>query len=75
MKNSGYLQADPHLALSLFKALRKTNVARLKSLTPEQWTHFGIHSERGEESITQIARLTAGHDINHLRQMEIIAEM
>ena len=75
MKNSGYLQADPHLALSLFKALRKTNVARLKSLTPEQWTHFGIHSERGKESITQIARLTAGHDINHLRQMEIIAEM
>jgi hypothetical protein len=75
VKNSGYLQADPHLALSLFQVLRKSNVARLKSLTPEQWAHFGIHSERGRESITQIARLTAGHDINHLRQMEIIAEL
>ena len=75
VKNSGYLQADPHLALSLFQALRRVNIARLKSLTPEQWAHFGIHSERGKESITQMARLTAGHDINHLRQMETIAGM
>lgn len=75
VKNSGYLQADPHLALSLFQALRRVNVARLKSLTPEQWAHYGMHTERGKESITQMARITAGHDINHLRQMETIAEM
>lgn len=73
VKNSGYLQADPHLALSLFQMLRKANVSRLKSLTPEQLERFGIHSERGKESIAQMARLMAGHDINHLRQMETIA--
>lgn len=75
VSNSGYLQSNPDLALSVFQALRKTNIARLKSLTPEQWEHFGIHSERGKESIAQMTRLAAGHDINHLRQMERIAEL
>src|SRR5262245_2305157 len=46
VKNSGYLQADPHLAFSLFQGLRRANLALLKSLTPEQWAFYGIHSER-----------------------------
>lgn len=73
VKNSGYLQSDPYLALSLFQMVRKANVSLLKSLTPEQWAHFGIHSERGKESIARMAQMMAGHDINHLRQMETIA--
>lgn len=73
VKNSGYLQSDPHLALSLFQMVRKANVSWLKSLTPEQLEHFGIHSERGKESIAQMVRMMAGHDINHLQQMERIA--
>lgn len=75
VKNSKYLQADPHLALSVFQALRKVNIARLKSLTPEQLDRFGIHSERGKESILHMARLCAGHDINHLQQLEAISAM
>jgi hypothetical protein len=31
-----------------------------------------MHSERGRETIEQIVRLTAGHDINHLKQAERI---
>jgi DinB superfamily len=73
VKNSGYLQIDPHLALSLFQIVRKANVVWLKSLTPKQMEHFGIHSERGKESINRMTRIMAGHDINHLRQMETIA--
>jgi hypothetical protein len=38
----------------------------------DQWKHFGIHSERGEESIERIVRMFAGHDLNHLRQVEAI---
>ena len=72
IKNSGYLQSDPHLALSLFQIVRKANVAWLKSLTPEQQEQFGIHSERGKESILQMIRMMAGHDINHLQQMELL---
>jgi hypothetical protein len=70
VKNSGHLQNDPHLALSQFQILRKANISLLKSLTPQQLENFGIHSERGKESIAQMERMIAGHDINHLHQME-----
>jgi hypothetical protein len=70
VKNALYLQQDLQLALSLFQAVRKANISFLKSLTAEQLESFGIHSERGKESIAQMARMIAGHDINHLQQME-----
>jgi hypothetical protein len=31
-----------------------------------------MHSERGQESIEHIARMMAGHDVNHLQQIERI---
>jgi hypothetical protein len=31
-----------------------------------------VHSERGEESIERIVQMMAGHDINHVRQIEAI---
>jgi len=41
-------------------------------LTPEQWKHHGLHAERGEESVERIVQMIAGHDINHLEQIEQI---
>ena len=70
VENASYLKRNPQLALSLFQAVRNANIAFLKSLTPQQLENFGIHSERGKESIAQMARMIAGHDINHLQQME-----
>lgn len=29
----------------------------------------GVHSERGEESVAHLCRLSAGHDLSHLRQI------
>ena len=52
--------------------LREANLALLKSLTPEQWKHFGMHAERGQETIEHIVLMFAGHDINHLQQVERI---
>jgi len=52
--------------------LREANLALLESLTPEQWKHYGMHSERGQEAIELIVRMAAGHDINHLQQIERI---
>jgi hypothetical protein len=34
------------------------------------WKYYGIHSERGKESITRLTEMIAGHDINHLMQIE-----
>ena len=67
-----YDQRHPRKSLEQFRVLREGNLALLKSLTPEQWQHDGVHSERGRESVEQMVRMFAGHDLNHLRQIEAI---
>jgi DinB family protein len=67
-----YDKRDPRSSLELFRTLRAANLALLKSLTPEQWKHYGMHAERGQESIEHIVRMFAGHDLNHLQQVERI---
>jgi hypothetical protein len=69
--NSGhYDKRDARKALEQFRVLRETNLALLKSLTPEQWKHYGMHAERGQETIEHIVKLMAGHDLNHTQQIE-----
>jgi len=67
-----YEKRDAHKSFARFCALRENNLALLKSLTPEQWEHHGMHSERGKETVAHVARMTAGHDLNHLGQIERI---
>ena len=68
---SGHYDARaPRQSVEQFRVLREGNLALLRSLAPEQWAHSGAHSERGPESIEQIARMFAGHDLNHVRQIE-----
>jgi hypothetical protein len=67
-----YDKRDPRKSVEQFRVLREANLALLKSLTPEQWKHYGMHSERGQESIEHIVRMFAGHDINHRQQIEEI---
>lgn len=67
-----YAKHDPKKSLDHFRVVRETNLALYKSLSPEQWKQFGMHAERGQESLEHIARMMAGHDINHLRQIERI---
>jgi hypothetical protein len=67
-----YEKRDPRKSLEQFRVVREANLALLKSLTPEQWKHYGMHAERGQETVEHIVRLYAGHDINHLKQIEQI---
>lgn len=67
-----YGKHDPRESLEHFRAVREANLAFYKSLSPEQWKHYGMHAERGEESIERLAHMMAGHDINHLQQIERI---
>lgn len=70
-----YDRRDPWKSVEQFRVLRDGNLALLRSLEPEQWTHYGLHSERGQESIEHIVRMFAAHDINHLQQIaEILSE-
>jgi hypothetical protein len=67
-----YDQRDPRKSVEVFRVLREMNLALYKTLTPEQWQHHGIHSDRGTETVEDIVRLYAGHDLNHARQVEQI---
>lgn len=65
-----YDKRDPRKDLIQHRVNREANLALLKTLTPEQWKQFGIHSERGQESIEHIVKMVAGHDLNHIQQIE-----
>jgi hypothetical protein len=67
-----YAKRDPRRSLEQFRTFRQANLELLKSLKPQQWKQFGIHAERGEESVETIVEMFAGHDINHLQQVERI---
>jgi hypothetical protein len=65
-----YEKRDARKSLELFRVLREANLALLKSLTPEQRKQHGLHAERGVETIERIVQMMAGHDLNHLAQVE-----
>jgi hypothetical protein len=67
-----YDKRDPRKSLEQFRVLREANLALLKSLTPDQWQHHGMHSERGKETVEHMTKMFAGHDLNHLQQIERI---
>jgi hypothetical protein len=56
-------------ALAQVRILRRRGLDLLRSLRPEEWERAGMHSERGRESVRQITKLLAGHDLLHLRQI------
>lgn len=57
-------------ALALFTLLREWNLALLRSLTPEQLARTVTHPERGTMVLRTIVETAAGHDLNHLKQLE-----
>lgn len=60
-------------SLEIFRVLRENNLDMLKTLPPEAWEKHGMHLERGKETISHLARMFAGHDTNHLLQIDRIA--
>jgi hypothetical protein len=64
-----YSKRDAKKSVEQFRVLREANLALLKTITPDQWKHHGLHSERGEETIDRIVHMLAGHDLNHLDQL------
>lgn len=68
----GYAERDPAESLQLFRLLRQSNLQMFDKLTPEQWLRHGMHAERGEMTVKELALQIAGHDINHVAQIEAI---
>ena len=52
--------------------VRESNLALLKAVPRPTWENYGVHQERGNESVGHFVPMVAGHDLNHLRQVEAI---
>jgi hypothetical protein len=69
-----YAGQDPKVSLETFRVLRENNLRMLKALPKNLWENHGMHSERGKETVAHLVRMFAGHDLNHLEQVEKIAK-
>jgi hypothetical protein len=71
-----YGKRDVKHSIETFRILRENNLAMLKSIPREAWENYGMHQERGKETIAHLTRMFAGHDMNHVRQIEgIVAQL
>lgn len=68
-----YAGYDVRQALAMFSSARQWNVALIRSLPPEAFCKPLGHPERGEMTFQVLVETMAGHDLNHLRQLETIA--
>jgi hypothetical protein len=74
----GWARLAPYISIPATQSLerqrvrRESNLTLLKALRPEQWEQYGMHAERGKETVSRVVEMMAGHDINHVRQIEKI---
>jgi uncharacterized damage-inducible protein DinB len=69
-----YEDRDPKESLKVFRVLRENNLSLLKRIPDPLWDNHGMHAERGKETISRIVEMFAGHDLNHLQQVEKLAK-
>lgn len=67
-----YADADPDESLDTFDINRRATLSLLKRVDPARLEHAGLHQERGREPIAHLIRLYAGHDLNHLKQIQAL---
>jgi len=68
-----YSSFDAPDALSAFSSMRKWNLALIRGLPAEAFSKKVTHPERGDMTLKIVVETMAGHDVNHLRQIEAIA--
>ena len=69
-----YASDEPATTLERFRRMREWNLDLFSRLSAEEWALFGVHAERGRESLRDMALLYAGHDLNHAGQIRAIVE-
>jgi hypothetical protein len=58
--------------LTRIRLLREVNLDLVRGVPRTWWSRYGMHSERGHESVRRTLELIAGHDDNHLAQIMAI---
>ncbi len=59
-------------ALSAFSSLREWDLALIQNTPADQMVKKCNHPERGDMTLRTIVETMAGHDLNHLRQLDAI---
>ena len=67
-----YSAYDAAAALAVFTAVRNWNVALIRAAGPSALAKRVTHPERGEMTFETIVQTMAGHDLNHLPQLETL---
>ena len=69
-----YARLEPSLAVETFRALRAWNLALLTTFDLQDWNREVDYPFRDVDTVDDMVRFLAGHDLNHLGQLEIIAQ-
>lgn len=67
-----YAGYDAHSALAAFSALRNWNLQLIRAAGPAALSKRNTHPERGEGTFGELIATMAGHDLNHVKQVESI---
>ena len=70
---ANYAGYDPQAAMMTFSCVRQWNLMLLRSLKPEMMDKKITHPELGLMNFRELIETIAGHDLNHLVQLEAIA--
>jgi hypothetical protein len=70
---ASYGAYDGVAALAVFSSVRNWNILFIKNVSPEIMGKHVTHPERGEMTFKTVVETMAGHDLNHLGQLERLA--
>lgn len=72
---AGALREKEPLAETLerFRSLRRSQLRLFRAASKQDFTRGGFHPERGEVTLQEQLETVAGHDLNHLAQLERLA--
>jgi hypothetical protein len=59
--------------LERFRLLRRSQMRLFRSVSGNEWDRTGFHPERGILSLKTQLETLAGHDLNHLEQIHMLA--
>ena len=73
--NFRYEKQSPRDSYEAYATQREHNLRLLRLLPRGMWSYYGMHDERGKETITRMTEMMAGHDLNHLHQIQKIVTL
>jgi hypothetical protein len=60
---------EPTDLVAMFRELRRHNIVLWQQMSRSDFERYGVHNERGNESLGMMLRMLAGHDLSHIDQI------